>query len=98
MRVLFGRDARTSVGSDPTAQINQAAVGPGGRARQAALPVQARLRPGSAQWWAAAFLPEILGDTYRLALHLHQRAIFRMLRSSRAHPQGNGGSSVDKFY
>ncbi|XP_066374893.1 very-long-chain 3-oxoacyl-CoA reductase-like protein At1g24470 [Miscanthus floridulus] len=50
------------------------------------------------QWWAAAFLPEILGDTCRLALHLHQRAIFRMLRSSRAHPQGNGGSSVDKFY
>ena len=50
------------------------------------------------QWWAAAFLPEILGDTYRLALHLHQRAIFRMLRSSRAHTQGNGGSSVDKFY
>lgn len=51
------------------------------------------------QWWGAGFVPDVLADTYRLAMHLYQRATFQMLRSCRApHGNGNGSSSVDKFY
>lgn len=45
------------------------------------------------QWWLAGCVPELVLDAYRLALHLQQRDIFRMLKPSRAAPKGQGCSS-----
>jgi 17beta-estradiol 17-dehydrogenase / very-long-chain 3-oxoacyl-CoA reductase len=43
------------------------------------------------QWWAAAFLPEILGDTYCLALHLHRPE--RIRRATAVHQWTNSTSN-----
>ncbi|CAN6170204.1 unnamed protein product [Urochloa humidicola] len=50
------------------------------------------------QWWVAGFVPDIVHDVYRLAKHLQQRHMFRMLKPSRAAQGRMGRCSGDKVF